>query len=91
MISGTIFNVRNLEMDKKGSVKKFATVFAKRVASSAKPKHCVECECTAFNTGVSYMECYPCIYPTRTNIDYVSMASKILWQCCIGCSAGTWT
>lgn len=55
--------------------KKVATVFAKRIAQSAIPSKCKTCECTAHNTGVSYMECSPCSYPTRATIDYVSAFS----------------
>jgi hypothetical protein len=73
VVAGTVFNGKNLETDKRGNVKKFATVFGKRVAATARPTKCVDCECTAFNTGVSYMECYPCTYPMRPNIDYVSV------------------
>ncbi|KAJ3640007.1 hypothetical protein Zmor_003331 [Zophobas morio] len=69
--NGTIFCGKNLESDKKGNVKKFATVFAKRVAASARPTRCVECECSAFDNGVSSMDCYSCTYPTRSNIDYM--------------------
>lgn len=70
--NGSIFSAKFLEADKK-NVKKFATVFGKRLANSATPNACVECECTAPNTGVSYMECYHCTSsPTRTNFDRVS-------------------
>jgi hypothetical protein len=78
--NGTVFNGKNLETDKRGNVKKFATVFGKRVAATARPTKCVDCECTAFNTGVSYMECYPCTYPMRPNIDYMFDENAALLQ-----------
>lgn len=59
--------------EKKNAVKKFATVFAKRVARSARPSSCQTCECTADNDGMSYMECFPCEYPSPAFIDYVSV------------------
>lgn len=61
-----------MDSDKKGNVKKFVAVFAKRVAASARPTKCVDCECTGYDSGVSYMDCYPCTYPTRANIENVS-------------------
>ena len=64
VFSGTVFTAKKLESDKKNGVKKFATVFAKRVAQSAMPCPCQTCECTADNNGMSYMECFPCEYPT---------------------------
>jgi hypothetical protein len=80
VVAGTVFNGKNLETDKRGNVKKFATVFGKRVAATARPTKCVDCECTAFNTGVSYMECYPCTYPMRPNIDYMFDENAALLQ-----------
>jgi len=68
--NGTVFTARKLESDKKNAVKKFATVFAKRVAKSARPSPCQTCECTADNNGMSYMECFPCEYPSPKMIDY---------------------
>ncbi|KAK4871887.1 hypothetical protein RN001_016011 [Aquatica leii] len=67
--NGSIFTAKKLESDKKNAIKRFATVFAKRVAHSALPKRCQICECTAPNTGLSYMECFPCHYPVFAAID----------------------
>ncbi|KAF5300365.1 hypothetical protein FQR65_LT00986 [Abscondita terminalis] len=67
--NGSIFTAKKLESDKKNGIKRFATVFAKRVAHSALPKKCQLCECTAPNTGLSYMECFPCHYPSFSGID----------------------
>ncbi|XP_069692884.1 uncharacterized protein Apoltp isoform X2 [Periplaneta americana] len=68
--NGTVFTAKKLESDKKSAVKKFVTVFAKRVAQSARPSSCQTCECTADNNGMSYMECFPCEYPMPVMIDY---------------------
>ncbi|PSN49824.1 hypothetical protein C0J52_08839 [Blattella germanica] len=68
--NGTIFTAKKLQSDKKNGVKKFATVFAKRVAKSAKPCSCQTCECTADNNGMSYMECYRCDYPANSFIEF---------------------
>ncbi|XP_050313934.1 apolipophorins [Anthonomus grandis grandis] len=65
--NGTIFSAKQLEIQK--NAKKFATVFGKRVAYSAAPRDCTECECTSFTNGLSRMECAPCTYP-RSNIEH---------------------
>lgn len=78
MLPGTIFTSKNLQSDKRGNVKKFATVFGKRFAETARPTRCIDCECTAFNSGVSYMDCYQCTVPVRTNIDYVSICDTTI-------------
>lgn len=71
-INGTIFSGDKLRFDKLASIKKFASVFSKRVALTASPNPCQNCECTADNNGVTRMECIPCIYPTPISVDYVS-------------------
>ena len=78
-VLGTVFTARKLESVKKNAVKKFATVFAKRVAKSARPSPCQTCECTADNNGMSYMECFPCVYPSPHMTDYVSKQCT-LWN-----------
>ncbi|XP_043519972.1 uncharacterized protein LOC122533896 [Frieseomelitta varia] len=69
-INGTIFSGDKLRFDKLASIKKFASVFSKRVALTAQPNPCQNCECTADNSGVTRMECIPCIYPTPVSVDY---------------------
>lgn len=60
-------------------IKKFATVFAKRLAESAVPSKCKSCECTEDDdTGLPTMECYHCGYPTAVT-DYVSIASFLFY------------
>ncbi|XP_024879673.1 uncharacterized protein LOC112459670 [Temnothorax curvispinosus] len=70
--NGTIFSGDKLRLDKSASIKKFASVFSKRIALTAEPTKCQFCECTADNNGVTQMECMPCIYPTPVHVDYVS-------------------
>ncbi|XP_034189232.2 apolipoprotein lipid transfer particle [Osmia lignaria lignaria] len=69
-INGTIFSGEKLRFDKLASIKKFASVFSKRVALTAQPNPCQNCECTADNNGVTRMECIPCVYPTPISVDY---------------------
>ncbi|XP_018566495.1 uncharacterized protein LOC108907336 [Anoplophora glabripennis] len=71
--NGTVFSGKYLE-DKKNA-KKCSTVFAKAVARKSLPRQCVDCECTAPNSGVSYMECYQC---TMTNLTRNSIEQHIL-------------
>ncbi|KAG8042041.1 hypothetical protein G9C98_000032 [Cotesia typhae] len=70
--NGTIFSGNKLHLDKPSSIKKFANVFAKRVALTAQSSPCQHCECTADNDGVTRMECMPCAYPMPAAVDYVS-------------------
>lgn len=53
--------------------KKFMGVFAKRVASSAKPSDCQNCECAADENGIDSIECVLCEYPTPNFDDFVSL------------------
>ncbi|XP_012534919.2 uncharacterized protein LOC105835859 [Monomorium pharaonis] len=70
--NGTIFSGDKLRLEKSAAVKKFASVFSKRIALTAEPNKCQFCECTADNNGATQMECMPCIYPTPVHVDYVS-------------------
>lgn len=71
--NGTIFSGDKLRLEKSALIKKFASVFSKRIALTAEPNKCQFCECTADNNGVTKMECMPCIYPTPVHVDYVSV------------------
>lgn len=62
-----------METDNLNFVKKFLQVFAKRIAKSAPAPKCQTCECNSDDNGISYMDCYPCSYPTAANIEYVSV------------------
>ncbi|EGI63145.1 Apolipophorin [Acromyrmex echinatior] len=68
--NGTIFSGDKLRLEKSASIKKFASVFSKRIALTAEPNKCQFCECTADNNGVTQMECMPCIYPTPVHVNY---------------------
>ncbi|XP_029160980.1 apolipophorins isoform X2 [Nylanderia fulva] len=70
--NGTIFSGDKLRLEKSALIKKFVSVFAKRVALTAEPNKCQLCECTADNNGVTQMECMPCVYPMPVYVDYVS-------------------
>ena len=71
--NGTIFWAKKLRPEKRNPVKKFASVFARRVALSAEPVPCQICECTGHNTGVAYMICNPCDYPSPYSFGDVSI------------------
>ncbi|KAL2717243.1 hypothetical protein V1478_012943 [Vespula squamosa] len=68
--NGTIFSGDKLRFDKLVSIKKFVTVFSKRIAHTALPRSCQHCECTADNNGITKTECMPCVYPTPVTVDY---------------------
>ncbi|CAG9760349.1 unnamed protein product [Ceutorhynchus assimilis] len=72
--NGTIFSSKHLELQK--NAKKFSTVLAKRVAYSAVPRDCTDCECTSLHNGLSYMECTPCTYP-RINMEHHRSTTKV--------------
>lgn len=61
--NGTIFTSDKLRSDRKNQIKRFSTVFGKRVALTAHPNECQVCECNGHNTGVAYMICTPCNIP----------------------------
>lgn len=71
-IPGTVFSSKFLESDKKNA-KKFATVYSQLIARSTIPPHCMDCECTASDNGISYMECYLCtmVNTSRSNVEMV--------------------
>ncbi|XP_075219817.1 apolipoprotein lipid transfer particle isoform X2 [Lycorma delicatula] len=62
--NGTIFSAKKLESENSNFVKKFISVFTRRVAKTAFPHSCQTCECTADTNGVDYVDCFPCFYPT---------------------------
>lgn len=77
--NGTIFSggkLRRLAADssKLGPLKKFAGVFAKRLALTARPSDCQLCECIANNDGLTRMECSPCDYPMPVTVDFGSVS-----------------
>lgn len=80
-INGTIFSGDRLRLDKPVLIKKFISVFSKRVALTAVPNPCQNCECIADNDGVTRMECIPCVYPTPVTVDYVSIDARNYCDC----------
>ncbi|KAL9926249.1 apolipoprotein lipid transfer particle isoform 1-T7 [Glossina fuscipes fuscipes] len=56
---GTVFSARRLMPERKYPIKRFATIFAKRVVKTAIPKVNQTCECSGYNTGVAYLACSP--------------------------------
>ncbi|CAG2058276.1 unnamed protein product, partial [Timema podura] len=74
--NGTIFSAKKLELTRKNAVKKFVTVFTRRVAMTAVPCQCQKCECTADNDGMSYMECFPCQYPTPGFYNFIHLSGN---------------
>lgn len=72
--NGTVFTAKKLRPDMKNPIKKFSTVFAKRIAKTATPNSCQTCECTGHNSGVAYMTCTMCDSPSLpSGSDYVSI------------------
>lgn len=70
---GSVFTGNKLRPDMKNPIKKFSTIFAKRVAATATPNRCQNCECSGDNSGVSYMLCTSCErYSSDGFDDYVS-------------------
>lgn len=58
--NGTIFTANKLALNARTPIKKFAAVFAKRVAHSSIPSPCQMCECTGENNGIAYVTCSSC-------------------------------
>lgn len=62
--NGTIFTANKMKQHQRiQPIKKFAPVFAKRVAKSAVPSPCQSCECTGENNGIAYVTCTSCDFP----------------------------
>lgn len=69
--NGSMFTTNKyIGEEKRSLVKKFAPIFAKRVASTGQPSSCQECECSGHNSGVAYMSCLSCSYGIN-QFDYV--------------------
>ncbi|XP_065216942.1 uncharacterized protein Apoltp isoform X2 [Planococcus citri] len=67
--NGTLFAAKYLS-ENTSMMRKFATVFSKRVVQTMKPNECQECECHSDNNGVPYFECLSCSYPSTVNFDF---------------------
>lgn len=68
--NGTIFTSKKIRPGSRNPIKKFTSVFAKRIAQTATPNACQTCECTGHNTGIAYMTCAGCELPNAWNLDY---------------------
>lgn len=66
--NGSIFSARKLAPERKYSIVRFATIFAKRVAQSATPTGPQLCECSGHNSGVSYINCSPQDMPEEKSL-----------------------
>lgn len=71
-ILGTIFTASKLDTTNTNIAKKFLSVLSKRVAASARPNACQNCECTADDNGIDTIDCVLCVYPTPNFPDFVS-------------------
>lgn len=70
---GTLFTSKPLADNK--LTKKFVSVFAKRVASTAKTNSPQICECHSDKNGIPYTECTTQTYLSAINFDFVSNIS----------------
>lgn len=79
--NGTIFTAAKMQQKAYASangrpgaainqVRKFMTVFARRVAQSAVATDCQTCECSGHDTGTAYMTCSNCNFPSASMFDY---------------------
>lgn len=67
---GSIFTASRLLPIERNPVKKFVTVFGRRVAESAATARCQTCECTGHNSGIPYMMCSACHAHSDAAMDY---------------------
>uniref|UniRef100_A0A182NT55 Vitellogenin domain-containing protein n=1 Tax=Anopheles dirus TaxID=7168 RepID=A0A182NT55_9DIPT len=77
--NGSVFGGHKLRQDRANTnnTKKFIKVFAKRIAMTGIPNSCQTCECTGHNTGVAYMQCTPCHYPSPFALDDADMTDEM--------------
>lgn len=77
LVTGTVFSSKFLETEKKNA-KKFVTVYSQIIARSTVPSHCMDCECTATEEGIPYMECYLCTMTStsKNNVEMVCIYIK---------------
>lgn len=74
--NGTIFTATKLLSTNGGRpivaapVRRFMSVFARRVAQSAVTTACQTCECSGHDTGTAYMTCTHCNFPSAALLDY---------------------
>ncbi|XP_024085563.1 apolipophorins [Cimex lectularius] len=68
--NGTIFTGKRMGSENLTLVKKFCNAFARRIASSAHPDPCQNCECGADENGIEIVECSPCSVPIPAYSDF---------------------
>lgn len=76
-VTGSLFTATQFSSPA-NMITKFINIFSKRVAQSAKPEPCQDCECHSDENGVPYIECISCEYPTPVYFDFVSLISFFL-------------
>ncbi|XP_073994094.1 apolipoprotein lipid transfer particle isoform X2 [Rhodnius prolixus] len=68
--NGTIFTGKKMGSENIALVKKFSSVFSRRIAATAQPDSCQTCECSSDNDGIEYVECAPCSIPVPAYSDF---------------------
>lgn len=66
--NGTIFSVNKLHSNAQNPIKKFTKVFARRVARTAIPSDCQNCECTGKCLNSKKLNCSGGILITNTSL-----------------------
>lgn len=69
--SGSMFTTKGVNKKNENDYKTIASVFAKRIAQSARPKPCHFCECEGHNSGTAYMTCISCEHQESLGSEYV--------------------
>ncbi|CAH1394070.1 unnamed protein product [Nezara viridula] len=80
--NGTIFTGKRMGSENLALVKKFSSVFARRIAASAQPDSCQHCECMANSEGIDFVDCIPCAIPVPayTDFDFQENGTLSFWQ-----------
>lgn len=72
ILTGTIFTGKRMGSENMALVRKFSSVFARRIAATAQPDPCQNCECATDENGIEYLDCLPCSIPIPAYADFVS-------------------
>ncbi|KAK9498025.1 hypothetical protein O3M35_003911 [Rhynocoris fuscipes] len=80
--NGTIFTGKKMGSENMALVKKFSSVFARRISATAQPDSCQTCECSSDDDGIEYIDCLPCTIPipAYTDIDFRDNGTLSLLQ-----------
>ncbi|BES90627.1 Domain of Unknown Function (DUF1081) [Nesidiocoris tenuis] len=68
--NGTIFTGKRMGSENMALVKKFSSVFSRRIAATASPDPCQNCQCTTDENGIEFLECQPCSVPKLAYRDF---------------------